>query len=277
MQTNSISPQPETKRRIFVTGGASGLGKAVALKFASEGFRVCIGDVNDERGHEVESTLKAMDQNAFYMRCDVRRAEDLQTIRKRLEEAWDGVDVVVNNAGVGGAAGPIEDVALSHWHSVVDINLMGVVRGCKIFTPLFKEQGSGHFVNIASGAGYINAPFLSSYSVTKAGVISLSETLWAELGDQNIGVSVVCPGFFHTNLTESMHSEFEGLETKVNKMMEENKITAGHVADSVFHAYQKNQFLVLPHTTERLMWYFKRLSPRGFAALMKRYGKQLFA
>jgi NAD(P)-dependent dehydrogenase (short-subunit alcohol dehydrogenase family) len=261
---------------IFVTGGASGLGRSVALQFARQGFRVCIGDVNAERGSAVEKELRGITPDAMYLHCDVTRIEDLEAVRDQMLKRWGRVDLVVNNAGVGGASGPIEAVELEHWQSTVDINLMGVVRGCKVFTAVFKNQGRGYFINIASGGGYLNAPFLATYNTTKAGVISLSETLAAEFHGEDIGVSVVCPGFFHTNLTESMHSKFEGLEEKVNQMMVENKVTADLVAEKIYRAYRKRQFLVLPHTTERLLWHFKRLWPRGFAMLMKRYGRQLF-
>jgi len=264
-------------KRIFITGGASGLGKAVALKFAGEGYRVCIGDIHQQRGREVEKALKLINNDSLYLDCNVTKPEDLENVRDTLLAQWGGVDIVVNNAGVGGSAGHIEDVSMEHWQTAVDINLLGVVRGCKTFTPLFKHQGEGYFVNIASGGGYINAPFMAAYNVSKAGVISLSETLSAEFYEDNIGVSVVCPGFFHTNLTESLHSQFEGLKTTVNEMMAASKVEAEHVAESIFSAYQKNKFMVMPHRTERYMWYLKRLTPSGFRALMSRHGRKLFS
>jgi len=264
-------------KRIFITGGASGLGKAVAIKFASKGFKVCIGDVNDERGQEAEAELKSLSSESFYVYCDVTSQDNLENVRSQLETRWGGVDVVVNNAGVGGTAGSIEDVSLSDWQWVIDVNLMGVVRGCKTFTPLFKKQKSGHFVNIASAAGLMSAPFMSNYNVTKAGVISLSETLLAELHAHKITTSVVCPAFFQTNLTESMRSHIGGIHSKVNKLMSRSKITAEDVADSIYQAYEKKEFWVVTHPFERRMWYFKRMVPKGFNALMQRQAKKLFA
>ncbi len=264
-------------KRIFITGGASGLGKAVAIRFAKEGFKVCIGDVNDERGLEAEAELQSLTSDAFYIYCDVTKIKDLENVRTQLEKRWNGVDVVVNNAGVGGTAGAMEDVSLSDWQWVLDINLMGVVRGCKTFTPLFKKQGNGHFVNIASAAGLMNAPFMSNYNVTKAGVISLSETLMAELHSDKITTSVVCPAFFQTNLTESMRSHIGGLHSKVNKLMSRSKITAEDVAECIFVAYEKKEFWVVTHPFERRMWYVKRFIPTGFNALMQRQAKKIFA
>ena len=262
--------------RVFITGGSSGLGKALALKFCREGYRVCIGDINDVRGREAEGQLQAISAEALYQHCDVTQVKDLEAVDALLKQQWGGVDVVINNAGIAGSSGPIEKIELTHWTSTVDINFLGVVRGCQVFTDTFKRQGNGYFINIASGGGYLNAPFLSTYNTTKAGVISLSETLAAEFYGENIHVSVVCPGFFHTNLTETMHSHFEGLQDKVNRMMEENKVSADIVADKVFRAYTKRRFLVLPHLPERLLWHFKRLWPRGFAAVMRRHGRKLF-
>ncbi len=266
-----------TEKRIFITGGASGLGKAVALKFAREGFRVCIGDVNNDRGKETETELNTITSDAFYTYCDVTQIEDIEKVRAQLDDRWGGVDIVVNNAGVGGAAGALEEIGLDDWQWVLDINLMGVVRGCKTFIPVFKKQGGGHFVNIASAAGLLNAPFMSNYNVTKAGVISLSETLSSELDASNITTSVVCPAFFKTNLTESIRAtNMGGIHKKVNKMMSQSKISAEDIADSIYEAYIKNEFWVVTHTLERRMWYFKRIVPQGFSALMKYQAKKLF-
>lgn len=264
-------------KRIFITGGASGLGKAVAIKFAAKGFNVCIGDVNDERGHEAETELKAYAPDAFYVHCDVTSEDDFENVRSQLEARWGGVDIVVNNAGVGGTAGAIEDVSLSDWQWVLDVNLMGVVRGCKTFTPLFKKQKSGHFVNIASAAGLLSAPYMSNYNVTKAGVISLSETLLAELHPHKITTSVVCPAFFQTNLTESMRSHIGGLHSKVNKLMSRSKISAEDVAASIYQAYEKKEFWVVTHPFERRMWQLKRIVPKGFNTLMQHQAKKLFS
>ena len=264
-------------KRIFITGGASGLGKAVAIKFASKGFNVCIGDVNNERGKEAETELKAYAPDAFYIYCDVTSQDDLDNALLQLETRWGGVDIVVNNAGVAGTAGAIEDVSLDDWQWVLDVNLMGVVRGCKTFTPLFKKQGNGHFVNIASAAGLLSAPMMSNYNVTKAGVVSLSETLLAELHPHKITTSVVCPAFFKTNLTESMRSHIGGVHSKVNKLMSRSKISAENVADSIYQAYEKKEFWVVTHPFERRMWHLKRFSPKGFNALMQHQAKKLFS
>src|SRR5687767_3586044 len=125
--------------RIFITGGASGLGRALAERCAKAGWRVCIGDVHDARGAETVAALKALGAEADFVRCDVTREEDLISVRDRLDTTWGGVDVVVNNAGVAQAGG-IEDVSIDDWRWIVEINLLGVVRGCRVFTPVFRKQ-----------------------------------------------------------------------------------------------------------------------------------------
>jgi NAD(P)-dependent dehydrogenase (short-subunit alcohol dehydrogenase family) len=132
---------------------------------------------------------------AAFLPCDVTKETDLAAAAQWLETNWGGVDVVINNAGVA-AAGGIADYELPDWEWILDINLLGVVRGCKVFTPLFRRQGGGRFINIASMAGLMNLPKMAPYNASKAAVISLSETLAYELAADNIKVSVVCPSFF---------------------------------------------------------------------------------
>ena len=266
------------EKRIFITGGASGLGKEIAMLYANKGYKVCIGDVNFERGLEAEAELRRLADDAFYIQCDVTSIDDLEKVKSALVSKWGGVDIVVNNAGVGGTAGLIEDISLEDWDWVIDINLKGVVRGCKVFTPLFKDQKSGYFVNIASCAGLMNAPMMSNYNVTKAGVISLSETLRIELEPFNIGTSVVCPAFFPTNLTENLKSTMGGgVQNRVNKLMKRSGVTATQVAQDIVEAVDKKQFLVVTHRLEKNLWKLKRHWPDGFVFLMKKQAKKLFA
>jgi NAD(P)-dependent dehydrogenase (short-subunit alcohol dehydrogenase family) len=262
-------------QRIFITGGASGLGRAMALRFARAGWRVCIADVNDSRGAETVTALAPLTSHAHYLRCDVTREEELRSAAEWLATNWGGVDVVVNNAGVA-QAGAIEDVELSDWQWILDINLLGVVRGCKVFTPLFKRQGHGHFVNVASMAGLLDVPRMSSYNATKAAVVSLSETLQNELSDHHIGVSVVCPSFFKTNLAESMRTSDPGLRKALGKLLERSSITADDIADQIFQAVEKRVFYVLPHREGRRIWLLKRLLPRGlYASLLQKSTRRI--
>ena len=258
-------------KRIFITGGASGLGRALAERFARAGWRVCIGDLNDTRGADTLGALQGKGAAATeYLHCDVTREEDLVAAARRLEELWGGVDVVVNNAGVA-QAGAIDEVSIDDWRWVIDINLLGVVRGCKVFTPVFKKQRGGYFVNVASMAGLLDAPMMSSYNATKAAVVSLSETLQNELAEEGIHVSVVCPAFFKTNLSESMRTPDPAMRLKLDKLLNRSSITAEDVADKTFKAVERKTFYVLTHPQSEYTWILKKLLPRAiYSPAMRR-------
>lgn len=261
--------------RVLVTGGASGLGRAIAERFARSGARVCVADVDEDRGREVTSTLASSRGEALFQRCDVRRDEDLEGARDALVAAWGGVDVVVNNAGVA-LAGPVEVVSMDDWRWIVEINLLGVVRGCRTFTPLFKAQRSGHFVNVASMAGLLDVPFMSAYNATKAAVVSLSETLQNELADDGVAVSVVCPSFFQTNIAANMRTPDPGLRAVTEKLLARSRLTAADVADDVYEAVRDRRFYVLSHEDGRAAWMLKRLLPRPlYARVMRRQARSM--
>ncbi|OED45043.1 hypothetical protein AB833_00270, partial [Chromatiales bacterium (ex Bugula neritina AB1)] len=259
----------------FIPGGASGLGKAIALHYAQQGYNVCIGDVNKERGQETLDELKAQCQDACYLPCDVTQIEDFEQAKTTLTERWGGVDIVVNNAGVGGTAGPIDDVPLADWDWVLDINLKGVMRGVRTFVPLFKQQKSGHFINIASAAGLFSPSYMSGYNAAKAGVISLSESMNHELAPYNIGTTVVCPAFFETNLLENMKSTVDGVHENVTRFMQRSDISAADIARDIFNAVNNQQFMVLPHKMVQEQWQYKRAEPEAFAEMMKVEGLKL--
>ena len=253
-------------KRIFVTGGASGFGRALAERWARAGYKVLIGDIHEARLAETKKVLEAYGVQAHAMRCDVTKEEDLAAARGWLEENWGGVDIVVNNAGVA-AGGRIEEISLDDWRWIIDINLLGVVRGCRAFTPLFKKQGHGQFVNVASLAGLVHAPMMSAYNATKAAVVAISETLAAELGDDHIDVSVVCPSFFRTNLTETMRTGSPEVAKATDRLVNHAKESADEIAERTFRGVQRKEFHVLPHAEGRAAWTLKRAMP--FALFVK--------
>lgn len=244
-------------KRVLITGGASGLGKALALKFAAQGHHVAIVDLNDERGRQTLSELQAMHVDAHYQRCDVREQSDLENAVSAVCKRWGGLDVMINNAGVA-AGGPFDWVSIEDWQWVMDINFYGVLRGCQAAVPAMKQQGNGHIVNIASMAGLLNPPGMSNYNVSKAAVISLSETLVAELQPHGIGVTCVCPSFFKTNLGESMRSPDKTTAKKLDKLVDSSSdLSADDIATMIYDAVESNQYLLMPHEKARQAWDFK--------------------
>lgn len=264
---------PQSNQRVFITGGASGLGLAFARQYAQRGARVAIGDINIERLGEAKAELEALGAAVIATECDVRQVEQLEAVRDLLQEQWGGVDVVINNAGVA-TGGDIDAGSLDDWDWVIDINVMGVVRGCRVFTPVFREQRSGQFINVASAAGLLNPPGMGSYNVAKAGVVALSETLKVELGRYGIGVTVACPAFFQTNLTESIRAPQPGMDKVINQLMSKSTLSADDVASAVIRGAERGDLVVAPHKLERRMWLLKRFAPDQYYKLItKRFEK----
>jgi NAD(P)-dependent dehydrogenase (short-subunit alcohol dehydrogenase family) len=258
-------------KRIFITGGASGLGRALGERYARAGWRVCIGDVNETRAQEA---LPNLGPDAHFIRCDVTREEDLVAAASWLEKNWGGVDVVVNNAGVA-VSGNIDESSIADWQWIVDINLLGVVRGCRAFVPMLRRQHGGHIVNIASMAGLVHPPQMSAYCATKAGVVALSETIQQELIDDHVGVSVVCPAFFRTNLTETMRAANPHVAKLTERLVGKARHGADEIADLVYQGVERGDFHILTHKEGKVAWMMKRLLPyavyqRVIAASTKR-------
>lgn len=244
-------------KRVLITGGASGLGKALALKYAAEQHHVAIVDLNDTRGEETLEELKQNGVDTFYKQCDVRKLDSTTQAVKAVQKRWGGIDIMINNAGVA-AGGPFDWISSEDWEWVMDINFFGVLRGCQAAVPVMKDQGSGHIVNIASMAGLLNPPGMSNYNVSKAAVISLSETLVAELEPHGIGVTCVCPSFFKTNLGESMRSPDQTTTAKLDKLVEgSSDLSANDIASMIYAAVETNQFLTMPHEKARAAWEYK--------------------
>lgn len=249
--------------RIFITGGGSGLGRALAERYAKAGWSVLIGDIDQARLVDTVAALRQAGADAHGLACDVRQAADLEAARDFLERTWGGVDIVVNNAGVA-VAGGIAETTLEDWGWIVDINLMGVVRGCKTFTPLFVRQGRGHFVNIASMAGLVHPPYMSAYCATKASVVALSESTALELAPQGIHVSVVCPAFFRTNLHTTVRTADPRFTASTGRLVGKAKRGAEEIAARVFEGVARREFHILTHPEGRAAWMAKRFAP--FAA-----------
>jgi NAD(P)-dependent dehydrogenase (short-subunit alcohol dehydrogenase family) len=263
--------------RVFITGGASGLGRALAEAYARDGARVCIGDINAARCAETLAALTAMGATAHALTCDVTQESDLRAAADWLQANWGGVDLVFNNAGVADAGG-IDEMPLADWAWMIDINLLGVVRGCKTFVPMMKAQGSGHIVNVASMAGLIHPPNMSAYNATKAAVVALSETLQAELHAHGIGVHVVCPAFFRTNLAESVRTGNADMARMTAKLINKSPIGADEIAAAVKTAVARGDFHVLTHPREKRIWLFKRAVPFPiYAAAMRRQMAKMMA
>lgn len=254
-------------KRVLVTGGASGLGKALAIRWAKQGSNICIADLNEERANETVDELKSLGVDAYFVNCDITDEASVESAKQSIIDKWEGVDLVVNNAGIA-SADSLEDEDLNQWRTIMNVNLFGAVIVTRAFAPIMKEQGSGYFLNVASQAGITSIAMMASYNVSKAAMITFSETMRLELDDDNIGVSVLCPGFFKTNLKESLRTKSDQLRSVLDKVMERAKITAEEVADYTFNSVSKNDFMIVTHPEGRAMYRLKRWFPKFYLKKM---------
>lgn len=251
------------ERRAAITGAGSGLGRALALRLARDSWRVAVTDVDADAAAAVAAEVEGLGGTPITQRLDVREQADFADLAERLGNEWGGADVFVNNAGIG-SAGTVEGSDLADWRRQLDINLMGVVLGCRAAVPLLRAAGGGHVVNIASFAAIAAAPGMASYNVAKAGVLSLSETLRGEVYDDGIGVSVACPAFFATNILDSFEAPNPAQKAMVRKIMERSEVAAEDVAEDILQAVGENRFLVISHPKARWQYRLKRLMPERF-------------
>jgi NADP-dependent 3-hydroxy acid dehydrogenase YdfG len=253
-------------RCILITGGASGLGEAMARRFAGDGWAVVVADIDAARAEAVAAELG---EPSIALSMDVTREDDWQRARERVAERFGHLDVLVNNAGVA-VGGTLEETSLEDWRWVLDIDLMGVVIGCKTFVPLMRQRGQGHIVNVASYAGFAAAPNINAYGTAKAGVIALSEMLRAELHETGVNVSALCPAFVTTRLTETMRAPDDDYQKRVRRWMEKSGVSAEDVAETVRRAIDRPRFLLLTHRDTRWLWRIKRWAPEMYFRSMMR-------
>ena len=254
------------KKRVVITGSGSGLGRALAVEFAKQQWRVLVSDVNMDGAKETLRLVQEADGDGFAVPCDVTNSEDVNRLAEKAVSEWGGADIIVNNAGVL-SVGVMEEIKLEDWRWIIDINLMGVIHGCKAFIPVFKKQGSGHIVNIASAAGFSALAEMGPYNVTKAGVIALSETLRPELAYKNIGVTVVCPSFFKTNLMDQTRYSEKKAYNRMDAFFQKSKGSAEEVSRHIIKSVTKNKTYVIFHPDARFWWSIKRHFPNFYLKL----------
>lgn len=184
----------------FITGGASGLGLAMAEAFGHEGMNIMIADIEAGVAQEKVEALRAKQIKADWVKVDVTSRDSLRNGALATIAKFGKVHLVANNAGVG-AGGPFGEVPEGDWDWVIDVNLKGVVYGMEVFAPLMEGHGEGgHFVNTASMAGHISPGGMEPYCATKFAVVAMSEGWQQQLAPKDIGVSVLCPGLVSTNI-----------------------------------------------------------------------------
>ncbi len=252
------------ERVAVITGGASGIGLALARRFAAAGMHIVIGDIETDA---LDAAVGSID-GAIGVRCDVTDAEQMQALADAALEAFGAVHVFCNNAGVGGG-GLSWEAPISTWEWVLGVNLWGVIHGIRTFVPILLQQDEAHIVNTASVAGLVAAPMMGPYNASKHAVVALSETLHHEFAvtGASTRVSVLCPGWVRTNIATSernrptdLSEDLGAADLEQSEMarqvlvgMIENGMAPDAVAGRVFDAVANEQFWVLTHDDDD-MW-----------------------
>jgi NAD(P)-dependent dehydrogenase (short-subunit alcohol dehydrogenase family) len=244
-----------------VTGGASGIGRATALELARRGARaVALADMNDSRLEEAAGALRALGAAALPVHCDVSKDDDVEALRDAVLGAFGQVDVVMNNAGVA-LLGPPDTLTMEEWDWILQINLVGVIRGVRAFVPHLRRQGRGWVVNTASVAGlYAYAWDTIPYITAKFGVVGLTEGLALYLRPLGIGVSVLCPGLVSSNMADT--ARIGGVENPadwIRPMPLSDPVMPEVPGRLVCDAIEQERFLVLTHPDATL----ERVARRG--------------
>ena len=265
-----MAPAPDLVgpgRVAVVTGGASGIGRALALRFAGEGSAVVVADLDGGGAEQVAAAIRADGGDAEGVRVDVSDAASVDALAARAVERFGQVDVLCNNAGVS-TFNLIEDQTLDDWRWVFSVNLWGVVHGVHSFLPVLRAQGTpAHIVNTASVAGILSGVmFIGPYAATKSAVVSISESLRQEFafGQLPIGVSVLCPSSVDTRVMESERGRPASLGTERRRDAAEafrvairdsftgpTGLTPAQVAERVLEAVRSGRFWVITHPGEK--------------------------
>lgn len=250
-----------------VTGAGSGLGRALTLRLAASGAHVLAADLQHASALKTQALAHARGGRVDVMDVDVANAADVERLAAESDRLFGTADLIVNNAGVA-VAGDLEAVPLDDWRWLLDINLRGVVYGCHVFVPRLRRAGRGAILNVASIAGLVHLPGMSAYNASKAAVVALSETLYAELRPAGIGVTVLCPTFFQTKIIEHGRSHDPRASRLGSVIMARSRTSADDVARAALTAVARRRLHCLPMRDGRVFWRLKRLAPGAFVRLV---------
>ncbi|HEU4552313.1 MAG TPA: glucose 1-dehydrogenase [Chitinophaga sp.] len=191
----------------IVTGGGSGIGKAICLLYAAEGAKIIVSDVDEEGGNATVAAIKDKGGNALFVKADVSKEADNNMLVEQAVKQFGGLNITVNNAGIGGPIAPVGEYPIDGWDKVIAINLSGVFYGMRYQIPAMLEAGGGSIVNMASILGKVGTPHSSAYVAAKHGVIGLTESAALEYADKKIRINAIGPGYISTPLLNNLSEE----------------------------------------------------------------------
>jgi NAD(P)-dependent dehydrogenase (short-subunit alcohol dehydrogenase family) len=249
-------------KRAFITGSGSGLGLELARTLARDGWSLGLFDVDPSRLALAEEELTNGGARVQAFPGDVTRFEELVVAVNSFADMAGGLDLMINNAGVA-CAGSLLESSLEDWRWIVDINLLGVVYGCRAGVPHLQRSGSGILLNIASAAAFVSAPLMTSYNATKAAVVAVSESLSGELAATGVQVSVAMPGFMQTNLLATARGP-ERERTIAEQLMQSSRYTVTQCATDILHGAAKGDIYIVLPKAMKSVWRLKRWWPQWF-------------
>lgn len=261
----------------IVTGGASGIGRAIGEELARRGCEVVLADLQIELAEEVASNIRAAGGKAEARELDVTNFSTVERLVQETSERYGHLDYMFNNAGIA-ISGPVSLHTVEDWNYIIDINLRGVVNGVQAAYKIMLKQGFGHIVNTASMAGLMPTAGNSSYATTKHAVVYLSNILRAEAAMDNVQVSVLCPGFIRTPILEGGGKYGKNLieltpeqERKIRNNVEKFKPMPPKIfAQKALNAIAKGKAIIIIPSWYRLYWWLDRLSPSLMMFLVRK-------
>jgi NAD(P)-dependent dehydrogenase (short-subunit alcohol dehydrogenase family) len=244
-----------------ITGAGSGIGAAFAVELAKRGGRVVCSDIDENAAKATADAIGIEGGKALALRCDVAQIDDVGCLAADAQDWFGGAPtVVINNAGVGAGGLPIGEVSIDDWNWVLNVNLWGPIHGCHVFAPILREAGYGGIINVASAAAFGAAPGMAAYNVSKAGVLSLSETLAAELSGTGVNVTVLCPTFVKTNIVESGRISDKSTQM-ASRLMRWTGFSPERVARTCLDTLDRGGLYCMPQPDARIGWGIKRFTP----------------
>ncbi|MCV7356664.1 SDR family NAD(P)-dependent oxidoreductase [Mycolicibacterium fluoranthenivorans] len=255
-------PARTADAKAVVTGAGSGIGRSFALELARRGGEVICADIDAARAADTVGLIDQLPTGRGHaVQCDVSDRGAIELLAKQAQEIFAGAPtLVINNAGVGIGGKPVGDIGFDDWDWALGINLWGVVYGCEVFTPILREAGRGGIINVASAAGFAAAPSMAAYNVSKAGVMSLSETLAAELNGTGIAVTVLCPTFVKTNVFTDGRITPASMNLS-QQLARWTGLSADNVAARTLDAHDGGRLYVVPQLDATVIWHLKRHFP----------------
>ena len=251
-------------KTVVISGGAEGIGFSIAKALGEQKMNIVLADIDEKNLHTSTAELESLGIPVLAALLDVADEMQWKSVAEKAVKRFGKVHMVVNNAGVGGDSGPIENQETEGWQWALGVNLMGVVYGAKVMTPLIKDHCEGGWIlNVASMAGMGGVPYSGVYTASKAAVVALSESWAAELKDKRIGVSVLCPAFVQTRIydsernrpdkykSENYQIENESSFSKQTKQMVKDGIDVSIVGKRVVEAINHGELYIFTHPNYR--------------------------